>query len=142
MTTKNNEIHHEYDGVGSCPQDLSQEIAKFAIHNGSKDPNKLKAAILFTAHDSIDEDGDECLNISALVGGSPTIMVDLLIDAMETVCENSHPAAVVRIYKALIQFAQKKVAEVSEANQSGSAEEEVVKAFGSLVQALEKIAKK
>lgn len=110
MSKKINETHHEYEGVGSCPQDLSQEIAKFAIANAAKDPNKLHAAIVLTAHDDIDEDGDEALNIAAVIGGSPSGTTELLIEAMKTICE-THPKAAIRIHEELLKFMRNKVIE-------------------------------
>lgn len=132
MSTKNNENYREYDGVGSCPQELSQEIAKFAIANAAKDASKLNAAFMLTAHDTIDEDGDEALEIAALIGGSPSTMVDLLIEVMETVCE-TRPKAAIRIHEALLKFMRKKVAEELADNKDS-----VIEALESLVRALAK----
>lgn len=138
---KNNETHREYEGAGSCPQDLSEEIAKFAIANASKDPSKLNAAIVLTAHGFIDEDGDEALNFATLIGGSPSSMVDLLIDTMKTVCEK-YPPASVRIHDALLKFMRKKVAEERALNRNKSTKEDVASALESLVRSLAKGAEK
>lgn len=84
----------------SDPRELSAEITKFAITNASKDPSTLEAAVCITAHNFVDEDGDDALNFVAVVGGNPNHIADLLIEAMNTLVDG-RPLLAIKFHEAL-----------------------------------------
>lgn len=96
---KQNPVHEV--SSDSDPHQLSAELTKFAITNASKDPSALEAAVYVTAHNFVDEDGDDALNFAAVVGGNPNHVADLIIDVIKTLVDE-RPLLAIKFHEALV----------------------------------------
>lgn len=116
----------------SDPRELSAELAKFAITNASKDASTLEAAVYVTAHNFVDEDGDDALNFAAVIGGNPIHVTDLIIDVMNSLIDE-RPLLAIKFHKALVANIRDK----AEAIRSRAKTKDIDGALANVLSALE-----
>lgn len=104
--SKTNPVHEV--SSESDPLELSAELTKFALENAPKDPSTLEAAVYVTAHNFVDEDGDDALNFAAVVGGNPNRVADLIIEVINTLVE-TRPLLAIKFHQALVKNIRNKV---------------------------------